>query len=225
MIPVLIAGMLLAYTSDLRIIAAENDRTRSAVTSQKQYGEGLEENILYGTREYTDSVDVTEAIRINIDEKTLREKRLLETMRKPPNLIPFSLFNGSVKRSVHPVKEQDTDQTLSPSAKHTWHGPDKPRYIPGEVLIQLHQEARDAVNLHIDAGIARFNIPNLDVLDEQYRVAAIRPVLEAVPDGGEALGLDLIFVMEVSDDIDIEALSEVATVFQKSKRFPELYSL
>jgi len=209
-IPVLIAGMLLAYSSDVRrTVASGSDGIRTARSAQKQQSDGDAKSTLSGTREYTSSLDVKEAIRIDINEKLLREKRLLETMRKPPDLIPFSMINSTVRRTVQPVQGQDADKAAVLPEMRTWHKPEKSLYIPGEVLIQLKQNVRTSVSLQTDAGIARFGIASLDMLGEQYRVTAISPVLEAVPQGGEAFGLDLIFIMEVSDDTDIEALAEV----------------
>ncbi len=207
-IPVLIAGVLTAYSSEMRRIAAKDgDGIRTTRLSQRQQSDRGEKSAFSETREYNSSLDVKEAVRIDISEKLLREKRLLETMRKPPDLIPFSMINSTLRRTVSPVQNQDIDKTV-PVKKSTWHKPEKPRYVPGEVLIQLKQDARESVNLHTDGGIVRFGIPNLDVLGEQFRVTAIRPVLETVPEGGEQFGLDLIFIMEVSEDADIETLSE-----------------
>lgn len=209
-IPVLIAGILLAYSSDVRRIAAKgSDGIRTTRSSRGQHTDRDEENTLSGTRGYTNSVDVTEAIRIDLDVKALREKRLLETMRKPPALIPYHLIDGSFMQSPVVEMYEDADNTMPCVDKNAWQSSKNPLYIPGEILIQLKQAAREAVNLHTDAGITRFGVTDLDALNEQYQVTAIRPVLETVPDGGEAFGLDLIFVMQVSEDVDIEALSEV----------------
>ncbi|UCC12293.1 MAG: S8 family serine peptidase, partial [candidate division WOR-3 bacterium] len=208
-IPVLIAGILMAYSSEMRRIAAKDgDGIRTTRLSQRQNTDRSEKSTLSETREYTSSLDVKEAIRIDINEKLLREKRLLETMRKPPDLIPFEMIKSTIRRTVSPVQRQDTDQGAAPVEKRTWHKPEKPLYVPGEVLIQLKQDARGAIDIHTDAGIARFGMSNLDMLSEQFGVTAIYPVLETVPEGGEEFGLDLIFVMEVGDDLDIEALSE-----------------
>lgn len=88
------------------------------------------------------------------------------------------------------------------------------KYLPGEILIQFHQNYRDQIKFEVNEGHLQTNIPSVDRLIEKWQINNFDKVIKD-PNPNElakSFSLDLLYSLYFSKDTDVEA---VVKDFQK----------
>jgi len=122
---------------------------------------------------------------------------------------PQDMLQLTPIRDISPAVKPHMRHTSVPRVrKKTWAHPKENLYVKGEILVQLKDESREKVNIGTKDGCALFGISALNNLNVRYRVKEISRVLEELPVEAQEFGLDLIYRMQVAEDLDLEAVCE-----------------
>jgi hypothetical protein len=207
---ILIVGVIQAQRVEIRHIAG----TPHVIQNDSDIAERSSEN-RHATRvkKGTDDIRVAQGIEIEHITKLNVQDDILSA---PRTTTPIQ----QVDHTLHPIVKEDIHRHALPPGyavlhpektpvtdKKAWTRPQENLYVKGEILIQLKNEARSKVNVQIQDGAATFGIPELDAVNERFTATHIDQVVKELLPRAEEFGLDLIFVITVSEDLDLEMVS------------------
>jgi subtilisin family serine protease len=81
-------------------------------------------------------------------------------------------------------------------------------YLPGEIIIQFHQNYRNQISFEVNEGIVQTNVPSVDRLNQKWQIDRFNKLIKDPHpnDLAKSFSLDLLYSLYFSENTDVAAV-------------------